>query len=68
MLLGALAIAVTSTLVFVFATGVGMLLLARLLSGLAAGLTQGTATAALAELEPSGNLRRAAPVARPSRS
>ena len=33
---------------------------ARLLSGFAAGLTQGTATAALAELEPRHDVRRAA--------
>jgi MFS family permease len=59
-LLGALAVAVVSTLLFVFASGVGMLLVARLLSGFAAGLTQGTAPAALAELEPSGNIRHAA--------
>jgi MFS family permease len=58
-LLGALTAAGASTLVFVFATGISMLLVARLLSGLAAGLTQGTATAALAELEPSGDVRRA---------
>jgi MFS family permease len=59
-LLAALAVAVASTLLFVFAAGVGMLLAGRLLSGFAAGLTQGTATAALAELEPSHNVRRAA--------
>jgi MFS family permease len=59
-LLGALVVAVASTLVFVFATGVGMLLAARLLSGFAAGLTQGTATAALAELEPTHDIRRSA--------
>ena len=45
----ALAVAIVSTVVFVFATGVPMLMLGRLLSGFAAGLTQGTATAALAE-------------------
>jgi MFS family permease len=40
--------------------GVPMLMLGRLLSGFAAGLTQGTATAALAELEPRHDVRRAA--------
>jgi MFS family permease len=59
-LLGALAVAMASTLVFVFANGVGTLALARFLSGFAAGLTQATATAALAELEPSHDVRRAA--------
>jgi MFS family permease len=59
-LLAALVAAGASTVVFLVATGVSMLLLARLLSGLAAGLTQGTATAALAELEPSHDVRRAA--------
>ena len=56
----ALAVAIVSTVVFVFATGVPMLMLGRLLSGFAAGLTQGTATAALAELEPRHDVRRAA--------
>ena len=59
-LFAALAVAGASTLFFLFANGVTMLLVARLLSGLAAGLTQGTATAALAELEPSHDVRRAA--------
>jgi MFS family permease len=59
-LLTAVAVAVTSTIIFLLATGVAMLLVARLLSGFAAGLTQGTATAALAELEPRRDQRRAA--------
>ena len=59
-LLAATAVAITSTVVFLLATGVAMLLVARLLSGFAAGLTQGTATAALAELEPNHDQRRAA--------
>lgn len=59
-LLAAFAVAGVSTLVFLFADGVAKLLVARLLSGVAAGLTQGTATAALAELEPNHDLRRAA--------
>jgi MFS family permease len=56
----ALGVAIASTAVFVVAGGVATLLLARVLSGLAAGLTQGTATAALAELEPNHDVRRAA--------
>ena len=56
----ALAVAVASTVVFLLANGVATLMVARLLSGFAAGLTQGTATAALAELEPRHDVRRAA--------
>jgi len=56
----AVVVAAASTLVFFLANGVAALLLARLLSGFAAGLTQGTATAALAELEPHHDQRRAA--------
>jgi MFS family permease len=59
-LLGALSIATASTLVFLLADSVTWLYVARLLSGLAAGLTQGTAAAALAELEPQHDQRRAA--------
>ena len=59
-LLAALAVATVSTLVFLFATGIVMLFVARLLSGFAAGMAQGTATAALAELEPKHDIRRAA--------
>jgi MFS family permease len=59
-LLGAVAIAGVSTVVFLLASGVTWLFFARLLSGLAAGLTQGTAAAALAELEPRRDQRRAA--------
>jgi MFS family permease len=58
-LLCAVGFAIASTLVFLLATGVGMLAVARLLSGFSAGLTQGTATAALAELEPHRDVRRA---------
>jgi MFS family permease len=53
-------VATASTVVFFLADGVATLLVARLLSGFAAGLTQGTATAALAELEPHHDQRRAA--------
>lgn len=56
----ALAMAAASTLVFLLANGVATLLVARLLSGFAAGLTQGTAAAAVAELEPHHDQRRAA--------
>lgn len=56
----ALGVAIASTVVFLFAGGVAMLAIARLLSGVAAGLTQATATAALAELEPNRDVRRAA--------
>ena len=59
-LFAAVAVAMTSTVIFMLATGVPMLLVARLLSGFAAGLTQGTAAAALAELEPNHDPRRAA--------
>jgi MFS family permease len=59
-LLAAVAVAASSTLVFLFASGIAMLFVARALSGFAAGIAQGTATAALAELEPGHNVRRAA--------
>lgn len=59
-LMAAVAVATASTVVFFLADGVATLLVARLLSGFAAGLTQGTATAALAELEPHHDQRRAA--------
>lgn len=59
-LVAALAFAAASTVVFLLADGVTWLLVARLLSGLAAGLTQGAAAAALAELEPHHDQRRAA--------
>jgi MFS family permease len=59
-LIAAVAMAAASTLVFLLANGVATLIVARLLSGFAAGLTQGTAAAALAELEPHHDQRRAA--------
>jgi MFS family permease len=58
-LFAALSVAMASTLLFLFAASVAWLFFARLLSGLAAGLTQGTAAAALAELEPNHDSRRA---------
>jgi len=62
-LLAALLLACASTLLFVFAQNVAMLLAGRVLSGLGTGLLTGTATAGLAELEPTGSQQRAARVA-----
>lgn len=59
-LVAAVAVATASTIAFLLADGVVALFAARLLSGFAAGLTMGTATAALAELEPHHDPRRAA--------
>lgn len=53
----ALGAAAVSTLVFIFAPDEGMLLLGRILSGLAAGLMTGTATAMLTELSPGAGRR-----------
>jgi MFS family permease len=55
-----LALDAVSTVLFLTATGVPMLFLARVVSGLAMGLVLGAATAALAELEPNHDLGRAA--------
>jgi MFS family permease len=57
------ACAAVSTVFFLIATGIGMLIAARIISGLAAGFVTGTATAALAELQPRGDPRAAAVVA-----
>jgi Arabinose efflux permease len=62
-LLAGLLLACVSTVLFVFAQNVPVLLVARVLSGLGAGLLTGTATAELVELEPTGNHQRAARVA-----
>ena len=62
-LVAALLLACASTLLFVFAQNVAMLLTGRVLSGLGTGLLTGTATAGLAELEPTGSQQRAARVA-----
>lgn len=59
----AVLLASLSTAVFVVASGVGMLLAGRVLSGLAAGLITGTATAALSELAGASETRRASLVA-----
>ena len=60
-LAAALGASALSTAMFVLAPDLGVLLAARIMSGLSAGLMTGTATAALAELVPSG--RRASLVA-----
>jgi MFS family permease len=57
------ACAAVSTVLFLIATGIGMLIAARIMSGLAAGFVTGTATAALAELQPRGDPLAAAVVA-----
>ncbi|HEX8035840.1 MAG TPA: MFS transporter [Ktedonobacterales bacterium] len=62
-LAAALGVAFVSTLFFVFAQNVPLLLAGRFLSGICAGLLSGTATAALAELQPAGNPQEAARVA-----
>jgi MFS family permease len=59
----AVACAAASTALFLSATGIGLLIVARIVSGLAAGFTTGTATAALAELQPRGDRQAAAVVA-----
>jgi MFS family permease len=59
-LLPALGLAAMGSVVFVFAQGVGWLLVARVLQGLGVGATLGTAVATLTELEPRGNHGRAA--------
>jgi len=55
----ALSLSALSTIAFIFARDVGVLLAARVLSGLSAGLMTGTATAALTELVPARAHRRA---------
>ncbi len=59
----AIAAAAVSTAIFLSATSTGELIAARLISGLAAGFATGTVTAALAELHPRADRRRAAVVA-----
>ena len=59
----AVACAAVSTALFLAATGIGLLIVARVVSGLAAGLATGTATATLAELQPRDDRRAAAVVA-----
>ncbi|MFY9865873.1 MAG: MFS transporter [Trebonia sp.] len=59
----AVACAAASTALFLAASGIGVLVAARVVSGMAAGFATGTATAALAELQPRGDHRAAAVVA-----
>src|SRR5271155_2081507 len=59
----ALAASALSTVVFIFAPDMGVLLAGRIVSGLSAGLITGTATAALTELVPASAGRRASLVA-----
>ncbi len=54
------ACAAVSTALFLAASGIGLLIAARIVSGLAAGFVTGTATAALAELQPKGDHQAAA--------
>ena len=59
----ALSASALSTVVFILAPNVGVLIVGRILSGLSAGLMTGTATAALTELVPASASRRASLVA-----
>lgn len=59
----AVGCAAASTALFLAASSIGLLIAARVLSGAAAGFATGTATAALAELQPRGDQRAAAVVA-----
>ena len=56
----AVGCAAVSTALFLVASGIGLLIVARIVSGLASGFATGTATAALAELQPHGDRRAAA--------
>jgi predicted MFS family arabinose efflux permease len=58
-LLGGLVLAAAGMTAFLFADGVPLLLVARFLSGLAAGLLSGAATAALIDLTPPARRARA---------
>jgi MFS family permease len=59
----ALCCSALSTVVFILAPDVGVLIVGRILSGVSAGLVTGTATAALADLVPASASRRASLVA-----
>ena len=59
----AVGCAAASSGLFLAASDIGLLILARIVSGLAAGFITGTAAAALAELQPRGDQRAAAVVA-----
>jgi MFS family permease len=62
-LAAALGCSALSTVVFILAPDVGVLMAARILSGFSAGLMTGTATATLTELIPASASRRASLVA-----
>src|ERR1035437_8669653 len=62
-LAAALASSALSTVVFILAPNVGVLIIGRILSGLSAGLMTGTATAALTDLIPASASRRGSLVA-----
>jgi MFS family permease len=62
-LAAALGASALSTVVFILAPNVGVLIIGRILSGVSAGLMTGTATAALTELVPASARRRASLVA-----
>jgi MFS family permease len=62
-LAAALGASALSTIPFILAPGVAALIAARIVSGLSAGLMTGTATAALTELIPASDHRRASLVA-----
>jgi predicted MFS family arabinose efflux permease len=59
----AVVCAAVSTGLFLAAAGIGLLIVARVVSGTAAGFATGTATAGLAELQPRGDHQAAAVVA-----
>jgi MFS family permease len=60
---GAIVTAAVSTAIFLVADSIGVLIAARIISGLGVGFMTGTATAALAELAGPGGQRRAAVIA-----
>jgi predicted MFS family arabinose efflux permease len=62
-LAAAVGCAALSTIIFLVAANIGELLAARVISGAAAGFVTGTASAALAELQPRRDLRAAAVLA-----
>ena len=62
-LAAALGCSALSTVVFILAPNVGVLMVGRILSGFSAGLMTGTATATLTELIPASAARRASLVA-----
>jgi len=62
-LVAAVICAAVSTGLFLAATGIGLLIVARVVSGTAAGFATGTATAGLVELQPRGDRQAAAVVA-----